>query len=213
VSACEVEGDQTGARWTYELTRELPFGGAGHRYQGTGLAGERVLLHFLASDLRPEEIERAKKGLAIASLPVIAAHPHIRRVLDVSELPGHGLWVVYEWAERSLQDLMNGLLPTDEPEPALAATIEQAVGSALETLHGLGFVHCDVAPNNILEVAGVWKLADLEGCLKKGEPVKRHAPYPYASPEAMASEGAVSSMDWYGLQRVAGALRRESLAR
>jgi serine/threonine protein kinase len=37
--------------------------------------------------------------------------------------------------------------------------------AALEALHALGYIHCDVAPNNVLEVEGVWKLADLGGCV------------------------------------------------
>lgn len=46
--------------------------------------------------------------------------------------------------------------------------VERNVSEALRLLHSLGHVHCDVAPNNILRVGGVWKLADLDACRRRG---------------------------------------------
>lgn len=41
-----------------------------------------------------------------------------------------------------------------------ATAIEANVGAALATLHALDLVHCDVAPNNVLRVNGMWKLGE-----------------------------------------------------
>jgi serine/threonine protein kinase len=85
------------------------------------------------------------------------------------EVTGY-LIAIWEWADRVLHEL------PDDPGPGRTPVADQVaanVGAALDVLHGLGIVHCDVAPNNIMRVDGVWKLADLDSCIARGDPVIR----------------------------------------
>lgn len=83
-----------------------------------------------------------------------------------------------------------------------AAAVEANVGHALDTLHALDLVHCDIALNNVLLVGGVWKLGDLDGCRPRGEPLDRFQPDRYRHPHAQPGSPAEPEFDLYGLDRI-----------
>ena len=80
--------------------------------------------------------------------------------------------------------------------------IARSLFAALEFLHGLGFVHLDVKPANIMRFGPTWKLIDLGSCLSMHAVVSPSNFTPlYASPElacaalaAMAPEGPQQSL-------------------
>lgn len=105
-----------------------------------------------------------RTAIEVASLPQVASSPIIVRLLDVRETadttgeyayPGV-LGAVWELADRSLHEFLQN---PDDDRRLVAGEVETNVGQALAVLHGLGWIHLDVAPNNVLRVDGVWKLA------------------------------------------------------
>lgn len=78
-------------------------------------------------------------------------------------------------------------------------------------LHGLMLVHLDVAPNNILRVEGMWKLADRDSCKRSGalarrHPINRRWVHPDRDEDPVGVR-ARREFDWYGLEQVLRCLR------
>ena len=69
-------------------------------------------------------------------------------------------------------------------------------------IHELGRVHADVAPNNILDVDGRWKLADLDRCVPVDAPLESLPPRAYAAPGAEIGSPARVEYDEWSLGRV-----------
>ena len=62
--------------------------------------------------------------------------------------------------------------------------IARSLLAGLEFLHGLGFVHLDVKPENLMRFGSRWKLIDLAGCLSVDDVVPSDSCTPlYTSPE------------------------------
>ncbi len=150
--------------------------GAGRRmlrYLAMGRAGRRAELkeYFPAGwrrtpigyePLENESSEReiaafARQGFEIAQdLP---SHPNQARTLEVFEDSGT-FFVIQEWLEgESLEARVqrSGPLPLDEARSAIAQA-----GSGLAALHGLGRLHRDVSPGNVLLVPGRALIFDYE---------------------------------------------------
>jgi serine/threonine protein kinase len=122
--------------------------------------------------------------------------------------PPGSLFAIWEWAECSLLDFLSD--PDEDPR-AVAGAVESNVGAALAVLHGIGIVHLDVAPNNILRVDGTWKLADLDSCVERGMPASRVPRVEfYVHPDRIDANPpppARDEFDTYGLSRVLSRLR------
>jgi serine/threonine-protein kinase len=123
-------------------------------------------------------------------------HPHVIRIYDFEEAESR-LCLVMEYAAggslaRRLRD--TGLLPVPE---AVRLTLEAAAG--LEAMHGLGAVHRDVKPSNLLlDVGGHIKLADLglaqlPGGLSQRSIAGSIAPSHPGTPEYMSPEQETTS--------------------
>jgi serine/threonine protein kinase len=116
---------------------------------------------------------------------------------------------VWEWAAYGLDDWLR----RDDREPGSSIVDEVAanVTRALEVLHRLGAVHCDVAPSNILFVDGTWKLGDLDSCVRFGEPASRGPMAErkrYQHPDRRVGPApARHEFDWWGLAQVLSKLR------
>lgn len=73
-------------------------------------------------------------------------------------------YLVHELAETDLaRHLREGKVSSTD-----ADNVDANVREALRVLHGLGLVHCDVREDNILRIAGAWKLGDLGGVVAAG---------------------------------------------
>ncbi|MEV4950137.1 serine/threonine-protein kinase [Streptomyces sp. NPDC053755] len=131
-------------------------GQAGERAGETVEAGRRVALKFLpTSGLAPRQAERlaetARREIAFGRR---AQHPRLMRlldsaVLDEAELPGldGAVVLVMERAESSLQDLLDAA--DGEPLPEAERLLSE-ICEGLAHLHGLGWVHGDLKPDNVL---------------------------------------------------------------
>jgi hypothetical protein len=134
-------GEQTGRVWRAHIARPLPFAGSGRYFLGED-DGEVVLLHELPKeDLYVDDIVRARRAIEIYGRPEIREAPTIRQLIDIAENE-YVLVLVYEWAEQALHEA----LAAGHVTGADADEIAGSVGAALAVLHGLGLVHCDVAP-------------------------------------------------------------------
>jgi hypothetical protein len=136
--------------------------------------------------------------------------PPIRASMSEEEIPG---WIteIWEWADFPLHELLGDEQPESPPDGAVEQ-IEANVGAALACLHSIGVIHCDVAPNNIFRVDGVWKLGDLDSCVARGKPTNRGPTNRrYLHPERLQSPGPIplarEEFDTWALDQVLERLR------
>jgi serine/threonine protein kinase len=114
--------------------------------------------------------EHLNRSFDLAQREGVLGNPLFLQVLDraSSAEPDDTLFVVSELADTTLEEEMRArrLAPHEVEE------VERSVGAALEVIHGLGLVHCDVTPSNIFKVVGQWKLGDLGAAVETGQPIQ-----------------------------------------
>jgi hypothetical protein len=209
----EIRGDRSHRVWRYHPTTDRLDTG-GERYRGTATDDQSLAcLHRCEKGgYWEDELDRLRNALALANLPKIAAATTMRQLIDQRDTeegdfryPGD-LTAIWEWADISLDDFLHD---PDQNPVAVADAVEANIGTALEVLHGIGIVHLDVAPNNILRVAGSWKLADLDSCTERGSPAVRQPPDErFVHPDRRDGPAlARDEFDLYGLEQTLIALR------
>ncbi|MDX6227508.1 MAG: eukaryotic-like serine/threonine-protein kinase [Frankiales bacterium] len=187
----------------YELTGRVAVSATATVWKAQDLRLDRVVaikaLHpELAerADLRDRLREEARVLGGITDPHVVAVYDFVEREDDV--------WLVEEWIEgatlRRVRDTAGRL------------SAEQAVGVVrgallgLATVHGLGLVHRDVAPSNILvSLAGESKLADFGLAAPVGSSGAAGTPA-YMSPEAVRSGRLTTASDVYSAAAVLASL-------
>jgi serine/threonine protein kinase len=213
----EVSG-ASGKRWRYHVTADrLTLPGSGERWRVTNAEdGSRAFYHrYLKEDIYASDIARLRTATEVASQNEIAASDVIVRLLDVHETADTtGVWAfpgtfgaVWELADLALDEFLDH--PDTDTED-VARQVEANVGNALQQLHALGWIHLDVAPNNVLRVDRVWKLADLDSCTRRGEPVTRTpglSAYVHPKRRPRKRVDAVDEFDYFGLEAMVEALR------
>jgi serine/threonine protein kinase len=135
----------------YRVVRSLGRGGMGQVWLARdelltrNVAIKELALPFGLTDEEREEMRQRtlREGRAAARL----THPNVVKIYDVQ--PGNERpWIVMEYVRaRSLLEVIeqNGPLPVEQ-----VATIGLAVLSALDAANGVGVVHRDVKPSNVL---------------------------------------------------------------
>lgn len=126
----------------------------------------------------------------------------IRQLVDVSD-SDYALTLVWEWADVTLHELMREPAVADDDKVGVVANVR----AALDILHALDLVHCDVAPNNVFRVRGTWKLGDLDSVRERGAPLDRFPLEHYRHPDALPGAPADPLFDFYSLDRIAERLR------
>lgn len=173
----DIVGAATGVHWRWQFQRDRVYAN-GERYCATDDSGEHALVHLVPKEpLWPSDhdlqemfaadVARARRAIEVARLPEVATSEHLRRLLDTAETD-YCLTQIWEWADQPLHEHLKAGNLEDDLADAVAAN----VGAGLETLHRLNLVHCDVAPNNVLRVDGIWRLADFDNCTAVDEPVR-----------------------------------------
>jgi hypothetical protein len=215
----EVHGDRTGRKWRYDILDKLEH--SGDRYMATAVDdGSRACLHICEiGTYWEDEIERMRSSIAIASRPEIVAATTIRQLLDVQEIRGTTgdfgfpgtLTEILEWGWLPLDDYIKRMVDHRQSPTEVADEVENNVSTALKLLHGLGLVHLDVAPNNVLYVDGMWKLADLDSCLERGAPpLRQPLNEQYVHPDRRHGRPvpAREEFDYFGLESVVDEVRK-----
>ena len=229
---CAIRGDETGRVWRYHPTLDRLPDTIGERWRCYANDGSSAVLHRsemgVYRDVELEvgrhtvtvtsEVERMRTAIALAREPAVRSCGTVRQLLDVHETPPERdgdstapgvLAEIWEWAAYDLDDWLRH----DDREPGASIVDEVAanVTRALEVLHSLGIAHCDVAPSNILLVDGMWKLGDLDGCVRIGVSVSRGPMAEgkrYQHPDRRAGPSpARQEFDWWGLEQVLAKLR------
>jgi serine/threonine protein kinase len=194
----EVRGEETGCVWTVHIARQISAPGSGERRKGESEECGDVVIHTLRKEkMYEQDIVLARDSLAIARLPAVRACPFIRQLVDTCETESE-LSVIWEWADLTLRDAIE----SHEIGPDTRRDVAENVGAALETLHAAGYVHADIAPNNILRVRGTWKLGDLDNCCEVGTPLTRFPQERYRHPKAVAGAPADPTFDDFGLEQI-----------
>lgn len=227
-----ISGDETGRVWRYHPTLDRLPDADGARWRCYTDDGSSAVLHRCEIrthwDVELEvgrrtikltnEVERMRTAIALAREPSVRSCTTIRQLLDVHETepepngestaPGV-LAEIWEWAAYGLDEWLRH--DDREPGSSIIDEVAASVTGALQVLHTLGFVHCDVAPNNILLVDGTWKLGDLDSCVRLGEPVNRGPMAErkrYQHPDRRVGPVAArQEFDWWGLEQVLAKLR------
>jgi serine/threonine-protein kinase len=176
--------------------------------EGSGEAGRRVALKFLpTSGLAPRQAERlaetARREIGFGSR---APHPRLMTLLDSvvlgdCDVPGldGAVVLVMERAESSLQDLLDAADGSPLPE---AERLLTEICEGLAHLHGLGWVHGDLKPDNVLIMAdGSARLSDF-GLAVELEGTRGTHGYipPLGSPDYLPPERWRAPLDERGVQ-------------
>ncbi|HEY1015384.1 MAG TPA: serine/threonine-protein kinase, partial [Herpetosiphonaceae bacterium] len=175
----------------YDIQRVLGQGGMATVYAARDLQLERdVALKVLRPDVNAsgDTLAQFQREARIAAG---FNHPHIARVYDVGDDPRYGPYFVQELVPGGLLATM---LPV-KPEQALRWT--RQIATALDTIHGQGFIHCDVKPHNVqitpeqgalLLDFGVAEAAGAECELIRGTPLYLAPERLYGHPPAPAAD-------------------------
>jgi serine/threonine-protein kinase len=188
----------------YRIDGVLGQGGMGTVYEATQLSLERVVaLKLLAAHLSDDVGFRARfkrEGQVQARLE----HPHIVTVYEAGETE-HGLFIAMRLVRgRTLKDLVNAR----ELDPARTLAILAPVAQALDEAHGMGLIHRDIKPQNVLVGARDHSfLADFGLTKGTGETSLTRTghfvgTFDYISPEQINGEQATAASDVYSLAGV-----------
>ncbi len=143
----------------YVLLEKLGAGGFGDVWK----AEKRTVLdvnHFALKFFRPKEdkIDFDKIGKELAVWKQLRGLPHIISVIELDRFEDY-VYVVSDFADGgSLETFLNKNGKAQTESEAVQIALEILTG--LENLHGKGFVHRDLKPDNILIMNGRFCLAD-----------------------------------------------------
>ena len=188
----------------YRIDGVLGQGGMGTVYEATQLSLDRVVaLKLLAAHLSNDMAFRARfrrEGQVQARLE----HPHVVTVYEAGETE-QGLFIAMRLVRgRTLKDLINDR----ELDVPRTLKILAPVAEALDEAHGLGLIHRDIKPQNVLVGRrdhsfladfGLTKGPTEASLTKTGHFV---GTFDYISPEQINGQPASAASDVYSLAGV-----------
>jgi hypothetical protein len=191
----------------YQFDRWVAAGGMGEVWQATDtLLDREVAVKVLRPELAQDAILRARFA-AEARHAGALQHPRVASVLDYGELAGQGRaplpFLVMELVDGQP---LSALLAAGQPlPPELAAELIAQAADGIEAAHGMGIVHRDVKPGNLLVTGegqvkvtdfGVARAAHAASLTMTGHLVG--TPH-YLSPEQAEGQSATAVSDVYSL--------------
>ncbi len=195
-------GSSTTVAGRYVTGKLLGTGGMGEVYDAVDTRLDRpVALKRLRADLA-DDVAMRRRVETEARLAARLTHPNVVTVFDSGLEAGHPFIVMERLDGRTLRDeLAEGPM---EPEAVRSMALQ--VLEALAAAHGIGLIHRDVKPGNILVAGeGTWKVADFgiatsieddHTLTKTGELLGSAS---YLAPERLEGHAATTRSDIYSL--------------
>lgn len=185
----------------YRLVRRHAIGGMSVLFVAQDETLGREVVVKVLSEQYSDDARRGEQFEREAEMTAAVSHPNVVRVFTVGRAFGR-FYIAMEFVEGgSLEDRMEarGALPESEVIPMALQVVE-----GLRAAHGVGLVHRDIKPGNILFTdQGVAKIVDFGlSLLTVGGSVKAEeiwaTPY-YVPPEALENEEEDFRSDIYAL--------------
>ena len=132
----------------YRVVRKLGEGGMGEVYLCEHvLMGSPVAIKILRPAL-VSDADALSRFLREARNASRVLHPHVARIYDVGEMPGHFAYLAMEYIDGPT---LAAVLKQDGAMPIhRVADIVAQVTDAISVAHGLGIVHRDLKPDNLM---------------------------------------------------------------
>jgi serine/threonine protein kinase len=132
----------------YRVVRKLGEGGMGEVYLCEHvLMGSPVAIKILRPAL-VSDADALSRFLREARNASRVVHPHVARIYDVGEMPGHLAYLAMEYIDGPT---LAAVLKQDGAMPInRVADIVAQVTDAISVAHGLGIVHRDLKPDNLM---------------------------------------------------------------
>jgi serine/threonine protein kinase len=130
----------------YKVLDKIGEGGMGEVHRATQLSLQRLVAVKFLNPLTPDQpglttFERESRMMAAM------AHPHVVTIYDCGQVRGKN-YLVIEYLSGST---LRSRLRPGEPWPAAqAASVLDAISSALSFIHARGVLHLDLKPENVL---------------------------------------------------------------
>ena len=188
----------------YRIDGVLGQGGMGTVYEATQLSLDRVVaLKLLAAHLS-EDVGFRERFRREGQIQARLEHPHIVTVYEAGETE-HGLFIAMRLVRgRTLKNLIT----TRELDVDRTLKILEPVAEALDEAHGIGLIHRDIKPQNVLVGGrdhsfladfGLTKGTTETSLTKTGHFV---GTFDYIPPEQINGERATAASDIYSLAGV-----------
>ena len=159
---------------------------------------EYALKHVVRDD--PKDIRFVEQMEAEFEISKQFTHPNLRRSFDLKIQKTLLLKVTEAFL---VMELFNGLALDVRPPKALLEACDTFIQAAqgLQQMHSMGYVHCDIKPNNILrDTSGHVKVIDFGQSCKIGTVKERIQGTPdYISPEQVHRKPVSHKTDLYNL--------------
>lgn len=188
----------------FELIKIMGYGGMGLCYLAKNVKDEQLYaLKILHPDLQgsAEAIAQLEKETHFEQK--FYDHPNIVQTLDLLRIENITIKVMQVMSGMTLKDYLQ---KSQFHRPTLQAYVHKNITRALEAIHGLGIIHCDIKPANIfIEAAGGVRLFDfgIARSIDAPMPINFSACSPtYASPRVREGCIPVALDDFYSLNVV-----------
>ncbi|MCP3904414.1 MAG: serine/threonine protein kinase [Planctomycetes bacterium] len=128
----------------FTIEREIGRGGMGVVYLARDARLDRAVAIKALPDSLADDVERLAMFRHEAKTIAQLNHPHIAQIHHMHEHEGRTYLVLEYVPGRTLEDLIDGLVPME------ALRLGAQVAEALEAAHAKGVVHRDLKPGNVM---------------------------------------------------------------